>query len=680
MQGQRAHADIPSRAALEKWVLACASAVIYYALARAGSYYGLGPANASALWPAAGFALAAVLLWGPAAAAGVLAGAWLADERQFAALSGASPAAALAVSAFISLGRAAQALLGAALLRRLGSPEEMARRTRDAAVFCLLAPLIAMISPGCDLLALALSGMPEGRSAALSGLTWWIGNTLGLLVVAPLVLAWARPRRKTPLPGLPRAAEGLAAAALLAGCAAAGLWEIPGAPLLFVTFPPMFWILIRFGPRAATAAVAMLAAFVTRLTLQNPLPLSSYYLAALSITALIARALLSEREAALIAVSKDNRDERDRRIYEHLPTGIMILRLEETGGAEALRIVDMNPAGRRLVGAASEPLRDIPLSKFAPEVAATGMLEMCLGVLKSGESRVLREYLSAQRVPGARFDVTIFALSDKEIGMTFDNSSEHKRTRRPQQDGAAPASSNAELAQFASIASHDLSAPLHKVKAFAERLQEKLAGKLDDEGSDYMKRMLRAVDGMQSLIASLMELARVTTHGGAAEVVDLGALAKDVVEGLDLAVVSAKARVEIGALPRINADPLQMRQLLQNLIANALKFHRPGIHPEVRVRGKTTGDGFCELTVSDNGIGFEMKHAERIFQPFQRLNGRFEYEGSGMGLAICRKIAARHGGTICATSKPGHGAEFKVVMPISQEGRMECRPLEKASK
>ena len=192
--------------------------------------------------------------------------------------------------------------------------------------------------------------------------------------------------------------------------------------------------------------------------------------------------------------------------------------------------------------------------------------------------------------------------------------------------------------------------------------------------------MLRSIDGMQNLIDGLLELARVTTRGGGAEVVDLSALAKDVVESLDLARAHGNARVEVGALPKINADPLQMRQLLQNLIANGLKFQRPGARPIVRVRGKATDDGRCELVVSDNGIGFDMKYAERVFQPFQRLNSRSDYEGSGMGLAICQKIASRHGGTISVTSRPEHGTEFKVLLPISQEGRMECLSQEKASR
>ncbi|MDD5304249.1 MAG: MASE1 domain-containing protein [Elusimicrobia bacterium] len=828
MDGLRAQTEVQGRPALEQWVLACAAAVVYYALARVGLQFAFGHANAPPLWPAAGFALAAVLLWGPNAAIGVFFGAWMAEEHPFVATGASAPAAALALSAFVGLGSAAQALMGAALLRRSGSPEDMPRSPRDAAAFCLLAPLIALISPGFDLLALALKGMPPGMNAARTGLSWWIAETVGLLVVAPLVLCWARPRRKPALPTASRAAEGLAAAALLAGGVALGLaahgrWSAPGATLLFAAMPPMLWILLRFGPRAATAAVAAQAAavawlalhgdvFIIGATARSSLLTSSAYLAALSVAVLAARALLAEREAAMKAASADDRAARKtlemhRRIYEHLPAGLMILRLEERGGAEALRIVDVNPSGRRMPGAAGEELGDIPLSRFAPEVSENGLQAMCLAVLKSGESRVLRDYLSAGRVPGANFNVTIFALSDKEVGLSFEDVSEQKKAQRivqesmqmlllmvgsvreyaifrldpegrvaswtkgaeqiygyredeilgspyarfmPLEDTArgAPRSqldevdregrvsseswcvrkdgtrfwagmaltalrdaagallgyvcvvhdatqrraseqavekrsadltrSNVELAQFAYVASHDLSAPLHKVKAFADRLQGKLEGKLDDEGADYMRRMIRAVDGMQSLIDSLLELARVTTRGGAAEEVDLRALAKDVVEGLDLTIAKVKARVEIGALPRINADPLQMRQLLQNLVTNALKFQRPGARPHVRINGKATDDGRCELTVSDNGIGFDMKYADRIFQPFQRLNGRYEYEGSGMGLAICQKIVARHGGSISAKSELGHGAEFRVLLPISQEGRMECQLQEKA--
>ena len=127
-------------------------------------------------------------------------------------------------------------------------------------------------------------------------------------------------------------------------------------------------------------------------------------------------------------------------------------------------------------------------------------------------------------------------------------------------------------------------------------------------------------------------------------------------------------------LPTVTADPMQMRQLFQNLIGNALKFHRPGVPPVIRIRGKRLPDaesrtlgGGLQVTVDDNGIGFEEQHLDRIFAPFQRLHGRDAYPGTGMGLAICRRIAERHGGTITAASTPGQGSTFVVTLPVAQE-------------
>ena len=135
------------------------------------------------------------------------------------------------------------------------------------------------------------------------------------------------------------------------------------------------------------------------------------------------------------------------------------------------------------------------------------------------------------------------------------------------------------------------------------------------------------------------------------------------------------ARIEFTPLPKVMADPMQVRQLMQNLVANALKFQRPGARPHVVIEGRTTDHGDCEISVRDNGIGFEEKYLERIFRPFQRLHGRSEYEGSGMGLAICRKVVARHGGTITARSRPGEGSTFVVTLPAAKIANGERREL-----
>ena len=246
--------------------------------------------------------------------------------------------------------------------------------------------------------------------------------------------------------------------------------------------------------------------------------------------------------------------------------------------------------------------------------------------------------------------------------------------------------SNRELQEFAYVASHDLQEPLRKVQAFGDRLEKKCAAALSDEGRDYIDRMRSAASRMQNLINDLLTFSRVATKNQPFQSVDLKRIAAEVVGDLEVRIEQTGGRVEIGALPALEADAVQMRQLFQNLIGNALKFHLPEETPVVRVYAetaaaagasfylegeeiKTAGDAasFCRIVVEDNGIGFDEKYLDRIFTVFQRLHGRAEYEGSGIGLAVCRKIVERHGGQITATSRPGAGATFFIDLPLAQE-------------
>jgi PAS domain S-box-containing protein len=235
--------------------------------------------------------------------------------------------------------------------------------------------------------------------------------------------------------------------------------------------------------------------------------------------------------------------------------------------------------------------------------------------------------------------------------------------------------SNRELEQFASVASHDLQEPLRKIEAFGDRLASRCADQLGEQGRDYVRRMQASAARMRTLITDLLTFSRVTTQGRPFARVDLGRVAREVVSDLEGRIEQTGGRVEVGELPTIDADPLQVRQLLQNLIGNGLKFHRADEPPVVQVAGTlppegpppARGDGragpACRITVEDNGIGFDEKYLDRIFQVFQRLHGRGEYEGTGIGLAVCRKIAERHGGTITARSVPGRGSTFIVTLP-----------------
>ncbi len=238
--------------------------------------------------------------------------------------------------------------------------------------------------------------------------------------------------------------------------------------------------------------------------------------------------------------------------------------------------------------------------------------------------------------------------------------------------------SNKELEEFAYVASHDLQEPLRKVTAFGEQLKTKYGKELGEKAGDYLERMQSAARRMQNLINNLLTYSRVTTKAQPFVPVDLGSVAQEVLSDLEVRIEQTNGRVDVGDLPTTDADPLQMRQLFQNLIGNALKFHRENEPPVVTIRsalitGSGTGgeqsgaDGdLCRITVEDNGIGFEDKDADRVFGLFQRLHGRSEYEGTGIGLAICRKIVERHGGTITATSTPGQGATFIIGFPVKQ--------------
>jgi signal transduction histidine kinase len=253
---------------------------------------------------------------------------------------------------------------------------------------------------------------------------------------------------------------------------------------------------------------------------------------------------------------------------------------------------------------------------------------------------------------------------------------ERVRERTSELDAANTAlrHSNRELESFASVASHDLQEPLRKIEAFGDRLKIQRES-LDDQSRDYLDRILNSASRMRTLINDLLTFSRVSSRAQPFKKIKVGQIARDVVGDLEGRLQEVDGEVELGELPEIEADPTQIRQLLQNLIANGLKFRRPGVKPVVRVSARAAeveGQPFrVELSFTDNGIGFEEQYLDRIFEVFQRLHGRNEFEGTGIGLAICRKIVERHGGTITARSKPGEGSTFVVTLPVEQTGKEE---------
>ena len=379
-----------------------------------------------------------------------------------------------------------------------------------------------------------------------------------------------------------------------------------------------------------------------------------------------------------------------RRLFEQSPGFMAVLR----GPQHVFELA--NDAYYQVIGH-----RDIigkPVREALPEVEGQGFLNLLDQVFLAGEPYIGRSVpIRLQREPGTDLtevfvdfvyqpviepDGSIYGIFVQGHDVTEQRRAQEELRRlnatleqRVSQRTAELEARNRELQEFAYVASHDLQEPLRKVRTFAGLLVSEHADEVGEEVHSYLSRIQNATQRMTTLIADLLAYSRITTQAHTFVRVDLGAVVEDVLSDLQVRLEETAGHVDVGPLPEIEADPLQMRQLFQNLIGNALKFHRPEVPPVVQVQGRIEpatdaegGDGpICHLEIADQGIGFSQEYAHRIFAPFQRLHGRGQYEGTGIGLAICRRIAERHGGHIWAQSEPGRGSTFIVRLPARQE-------------
>ncbi|MFD1141518.1 ATP-binding protein [Larkinella insperata] len=236
--------------------------------------------------------------------------------------------------------------------------------------------------------------------------------------------------------------------------------------------------------------------------------------------------------------------------------------------------------------------------------------------------------------------------------------------------------SNAELSQFAYVASHDLQEPLRKIQAFGDLLISQYAPKLDEPGADLITRMQSAAGRMKVLVKDLLSYSRLTTQQQPFEPLNLNQILSEVLVDIETSILQKQATVETQQLPVIQGDPLQLRQLFQNLLSNALKFSNPGQRPVIQITSSLLpadqlpatvvpngSHTYAFISVTDNGIGFEQKYEDRIFRLFQRLHGNSKYQGTGMGLAICKKVIDNHQGFIAVRSQLNQGSTFMIYLP-----------------
>lgn len=288
---------------------------------------------------------------------------------------------------------------------------------------------------------------------------------------------------------------------------------------------------------------------------------------------------------------------------------------------------------------------------------------------------------------GGRFRYLMVVAHPKEnpgthqvdiLGIVLDLTEQKVYEGQLQQFTAELQRSNQDLEQFAYVASHDLQEPLRKIRAFGDRLAAKYQSVLESQGSDYISRMQSAAARMQILIEELLSFSRVSRPGFETETLNMNAIIDEIRDDLETQIRREEATMTVGKLPGVRGERSQIKRLLQNLISNSVKFHKDGRGSHVDVSGRIVRGAdvqsefnvqlpklkYAQIEVKDDGIGFDERYLEKIFTIFQRLHGRTEYEGTGIGLAICRRIVANHGGFITARSEENKGSVFIVILPI----------------
>jgi len=365
---------------------------------------------------------------------------------------------------------------------------------------------------------------------------------------------------------------------------------------------------------------------------------------------------ITARKAAEEALAASER--RHRALFEHANDLVAVLDARAT-------LREVSPSHLRALGYAPGELKGRPILDYIhPEDAAAVQraFAACLaapGAVTTVELRLRRADGSWRMVEAINHNHT----GDPAIGGVLVTSRDVTVRKRMEDELAR---SNAELAQFAYVASHDLQEPLRTITNYLQLLKRRYQGRVLDAGAD--EYMAFAVDGaarMQALIQAVLAYARAGTHGGTFAPVACRALVDAAVATLEARIADTGARVAHEGLPTVRGDGAQLGQLFQNLIGNALKFRRQGVTPEVTVTAARAGAEWT-IAVRDNGIGIPPDQAARVFQMFQRLHTREEYEGTGIGLALCQKIVERHGGRIWVESTPGEGATVLFTLPANE--------------
>lgn len=639
-------------------------AAVYAFTAQIGLALAIPPGIATAVWPPSGVVLAIIILRGPRLLPGVWLGSFLANFPIVFNPAGFVPGMiSLSVITAIAAGSTLQAYTGAFLVRKWVTPaaSDIFSGVGNVFKFAVLQTLNCVVAATLGTAAIFFGGYIPADIIQSTWVTWWLGDLVGMFVLTPLLLTFANFSKK-PLMKVSAAVEFILFFAIMTAHSVIVFWSI--FPYTYSLFPFMVWGAFRFRALGASLAgiiVSFLAIWAAvrgfgPFALLNNSPekilyLTQAFVGTFSLTAVALAAAVEDRKRAHTDLKKWER------IFNAAGWAVCI--------TEGGKLTSINAAFAKMHGYGIEELIGTPAIELtAPESRLgaqehVGIADECgdhifenLHLRKDGSVFPALVHLSVFKDEEGK---VLFRASTLQDISDLKNAEENLKKLAAELDR-----SNKELEQFAYVASHDLQEPLRIISMYLELYIRRYKGEAGKEADEFIEYARIGAEDSQKLVRSLLEYAKIEAKEKSYRETDFDKVLKQSLSYLELSISESGAEITRGPLPKIVADPFQIGRLMQNLLSNAIKYRSPERPLKIHISAKKTGAEWM-FAVTDNGIGIPAQHHERIFGIFQRLQSKSQ--GSGIGLAVCKKIVERHGGKIWVNSQPGAGATFFFTVP-----------------
>jgi PAS domain S-box-containing protein len=635
-------------------------AFLYVLLAKESLYFRISPGNVTPIYPSIGLALAAVLILGYRVLPGVWLGSFLINLFMFYSISPVGDSTLLddlLCASVIGIGNVVGITLAVYLIKYFCKEKHPLYGGRSVMILLFVGAFICcIINSVIGVFTLSFVNTISWEQLKYIWLTWWLGDCMGLITVAPFLLAWLykKPLKETARPSWEL--TGLIVGALLL-CYFIYYFS---PSYLYLLFPLLLISAYYFGMRGTTAVILVIAVFSVINTDPNIAPFAAktandsillldIFMAVVTISSLGFAGIVAGHNRTEEALKKN--EQKYRSIFENMQD---VFYQTDLNGI----IVEISPSVKSLAKLAREKVIGTSVSDFYENIQDRAELLNILS--KKGE---VRDYeLSFKSAEGDSLYVSINARlikDDKGTPIHIDGVLRNNTERKNNE--LKILAQNKELEQFVYIASHDLQEPLITLKCFSELLQDEVKDKLGQDANQYLSFILESSGRMQELIKGLLFYSKIGKEREFSPV-DCNEVVAEVIQDMDATIKKNNAQINVQPLPKINGNAFEIRQLFQNLISNSLKFQKKNSIPKINISVKDQESNWL-FSVEDNGIGIDKKDMDKVFVIFKRLHNRADYEGTGIGLAHCKKIVELHGGTIWIESTVGEGSVFKFTIP-----------------